>query len=65
MRRSHGVEDLLDTLAAAGQLLVAAFLDIFAVGAYLWRPLQGLTIGVRHFLRFPFVGSGPMPELLC
>jgi hypothetical protein len=51
--RSSRVEDLLNALAAARQLLVATFLDTFAVGAYLWRPLQGLSVGVRHFVRFP------------
>ena len=44
----YGVGDLLDALAAARQLLVATLLDTFAMGAYLWRPLQALSVGMRH-----------------
>lgn len=44
----YGVRNLLDALAAARQLLVATFLDTFAMGAYLWRPLQALGVGMRH-----------------
>jgi len=44
----YGVGDLLDALAAARQLLVATLLDTLAMRAYLWRPLQALSVGVRH-----------------
>ena len=57
--------DLLNALAAARQLLVATFLDTFTVGAYLWRPLQGLSVGMRHFVRFPLGGAWSDSGIRC
>jgi hypothetical protein len=47
-RTRYGGGDLLDALAATRQLLVATLLNTLAMGAYLWRPLQALSVGVRH-----------------